>query len=132
MQRLNCIKIICCLNTISLVIIIIFNQKDIKNNSFFNLIINSTTSRSIKISFQDERINQLLASYSHMYEDLVGECNTTKPLTDRQKNVFDIIAIKLATLRYEMIPYPNEYFHGRGIVLTTGRAQLNFAKLNLK
>jgi hypothetical protein len=56
----------------------------------------------------------------------------TIPLTDNEKNAFDIIAIKMPTLRIEMMPYPNEYFHGRGIVLTTGRKQLKFARVNLK
>jgi hypothetical protein len=62
----------------------------------------------------------------------VDECNITKPLTNAEKNAFHIISTELATLRLHMIPYPNEYFHGRGIVLTTGKSQLKFAKINLK
>jgi hypothetical protein len=31
-----------------------------------------------------------------------------------------------------MISYPDEYFHGRGIVLTVGPNQLDFAEVNLK
>jgi hypothetical protein len=67
-----------------------------------------------------------------VYENSLNECNTTKMLTDDQKDAFDIISITLPTLSFQIIPYPNEYFHGRGIVLTTGRRQLKFAKVNLK
>jgi hypothetical protein len=63
---------------------------------------------------------------------MIYECNTTISLTDDEKNALDIIAIKMATLRTEIIPYPNEYFHGRGIVLTTGKKQFKFARINLK
>jgi hypothetical protein len=67
-----------------------------------------------------------------VYEESVDECNTTNPLTNGEKHAFDIISVKLVTLRNQMISYPNEYFHGRGIVLTTGQRQLKFAKVNLK
>ena len=103
-----------------------------KTTSFLPFVFNSATARFIYISFRYERINQLLASYSYRYEHSLVECDTTKPLSDRDRIAFDIISIKLLTLRSEMIPYPNEYFHGRGIVLTTGRSQIRFARVNLK
>jgi hypothetical protein len=130
MQLFTCIKIIGSINVV--IIVILFINQSSKTNSFLPLIINSVTSHSINISFRDKRINELLTSYSHVYEDTIYECNTTIPLTDNEKNAFDIIAIKMPTLRIEMMPYPNEYFHGRGIVLTTGRKQLKFARVNLK
>ncbi len=132
MASSNCIKIICFLNIIFLVVIIIYTNRKSETNSFPPLVISSRTSPSTNISFHDERINQLLGSYSHVYEESVDECNTTNPLTNGEKHAFDIISVKLVTLRNQMISYPNEYFHGRGIVLTTGQRQLKFAKVNLK
>jgi len=130
MQRFTCIKIIGSINVV--IIVILFINESSKTNSFLPLIINSVASHSINLSFRDKRINELLTSYSHVYEDTIYECNTTIPLTDNEKNAFDIIAIKMPTLHTQMIPYPNEYFRGRGIVLTTGRKQLKFARVNLK
>jgi hypothetical protein len=132
MQRLNCLKIICFLNVISLVIIIIFTNRNSRTSSSVSLLINSTTLHPIKTSFKDERINQLLANPSLMYNHSLNECNITKPLTVVEERAFDTISITLGTFRSQMIPYPNEYFHGRGIVLTTGKSQLKFAKINLK
>ncbi len=40
--------------------------------------------------------------------------------------------MKLVPFRTQIILYLNEYFHGREIVLTTGRKQFKFAKVNLK
>jgi len=132
MQRLKCLKIICFLNVTCLIITIIFISRISRPKSFLPLIINSTTTRFTDISFQHERINQLLASYSHMYEHSLTQCNTTKSLTNGETNAFAAISIKLLTLRLQVIPYPKEYFHGRGIVLTTGKAQIKFARVNLK
>ncbi|CAF2443998.1 unnamed protein product [Rotaria sp. Silwood2] len=38
----------------------------------------------------------------------------------------------LHTLRQQVVPYPNDHFSGRGIVLTVGFNQLKFLKVNLK
>ncbi len=132
MQRLKWLKIICFVNITFLVIIIIFTSRISRTNSFLSVVINSTTTHFIDISFRHERINQLLASYSRMYEHSLDECNKTKSLTDSEKNAFDTISIKLLTLRSQIIPYPKEYFHGRGIVFTTGKRQIKFARVNLK
>jgi len=60
------------------------------------------------------------------------ECNTSEPLDIEQKDAFFAISKFLNSFRQQMVPYPNEYFHGRGIVLTVGPSQLTFARVNLK
>ena len=133
MHRVKCIKIICSVNVISIIItVLFFNNQSSKPDSFPPLVLNLTASHSPSISFRDKRTNQLLTSYSHVYEDSVYKCNTTRALRTDQRIAFDIISIKLATLRLKITPYPEEYFHGRGIVLTTGLRQLKFARVNLK
>jgi hypothetical protein len=118
--------------TVLIIIIILFNNRSSKIVSLLPSDVNPTTSQFINLSIQDKRIHQLLKSYSHVYEETTYECNITTPLTNEERKIFDLISTKMATLRTQMIPYPNEYFHGRGIVLTTGRKQLNFARINLK
>jgi hypothetical protein len=53
-------------------------------------------------------------------------------LTDDQKHDFRKMSDLLQAFRKQIVPYPNDYFHGRGIVLTAGRNQMKFAKVNLK
>lgn len=132
MGRLKCTKTICYLNFIFLIIFVTFTIINSKTNAFLPLLVYSTTSHSINSSFQNERINQLLASYSYVYEKALDECDTTYSLTDYQQDVFHRKSNQLIKLRTQIVPYPNEYFHGRGIVLTTGSAQLKFARVNLK
>ena len=124
MNLLKYIKIICYLNFIFFVVIILFTTRKTKNNSSNSSIVN--------LSFRETLINEHLASYSRMYDNSINECNITNPLTDDQKRAFHNISKKLTSFRTKMIPYPNEYFHGRGIVLTVGLGQLKFAKVNLK
>jgi hypothetical protein len=38
----------------------------------------------------------------------------------------------LQRFRKEIVPYPKNYFYGRGIVLTAGSNQMNYAEVNLK
>ena len=56
----------------------------------------------------------------------------TGDLDDKQSKLLSAIPKLLVELRKQMVPYPNEYFYGRGIVLTVGIFQLSFAKVNLK
>lgn len=132
MQRFHWLQIICFFNILSLLITIIYINRDSTNNFLFPLIRNDTIFDLMNTSFQDERINQLLESHSFMYEHSSNECNKTVPLADDAKNALEIMSIKLLTLRLQIIPYPNEYFQGRGIVLTTGRGQVRYAEVNLK
>jgi hypothetical protein len=132
MQRLNCIKIFCYLNFISLVIIAIQIIINSKNSSSPPLVLRFTIPCLIKSSTQDGLTNSLSANYSHMHDISLDPCNITNPLTEDEEIAFQKISDTLITLRSRMIPYPNEYFQGRGIVLTTGSGQLEFAKINLK
>jgi hypothetical protein len=67
-----------------------------------------------------------------MYENSSYECDISTPLTTQQNRSFSAISKSLNSLRQQIVPYPNEYFHGRGIVLTLGLTQLKYAKANLK
>ncbi|CAF4625962.1 unnamed protein product, partial [Rotaria sp. Silwood1] len=55
-----------------------------------------------------------------------------RPLNEEHEQDFPIISKLLVTLRQQIVPYQNEYFHGRGIVLTVGPSQLELARVNLK
>ncbi len=116
---MNCIKIFCYLNFFYLVIIVIYLIINSKNDSSLPPAVHS-------ISFRHG------ANHSHMYDNSLDQCDIGKPLTEEEKSAFQTISNTLITLRTRMIPYPNEYFQGRGIVLTTGSEQLDFAKVNLK
>ncbi|CAF5099847.1 unnamed protein product, partial [Rotaria sp. Silwood1] len=132
MRRLNSMKIVCYLNLISLLITVIFISRNSKNKSFFSLVINVTNSGSLKSTFGDESISQLSANDSYVKNKSLEQCKTTYSLSADQKLAFRKISYQLITLRTQIIPYPREYFHGRGIVLTTGLVQLKFAKVNLR
>ncbi|CAF3598061.1 unnamed protein product, partial [Rotaria sp. Silwood2] len=67
-----------------------------------------------------------------MYDNAPSKCNTTSSLNTQREHHFPNISKLLITLRQQMILYPNEYFHGRGIVLSVGHYQLPFARVNLK
>ncbi|CAF5101923.1 unnamed protein product, partial [Rotaria sp. Silwood1] len=55
-----------------------------------------------------------------------------RPLNEEHEQDFPIISKLLVRLRQQIVPYQNEYFHGRGIVLTVGPSQLELARVNLK
>ncbi len=143
-KGLKLIRVIFYLNILCLLLVIIILTKESKNittslfpvvnlsNSSSSPIINSLISPSINLSFKDELINKRLTSYSQMYDNSSRECNTSRPLNDAQRDGFSAISELLISLRQQIIPYPNNYFYGRGIVLTVGPAQLKFAKVNLK
>ncbi len=106
----------------------VVNRSTSFQSSFFNL----SNSYSINSSFRNELIHQRLTSYSLIYENSSRECNISTPLTAEQNESFLDISKSLDSLRQQIIPYPDEYFHGRGIVLTVGLQQMRLAKTNLK
>ncbi|CAF3928778.1 unnamed protein product [Rotaria sordida] len=67
-----------------------------------------------------------------MYDNASRTYNITRSLNKEQEHDFPTISKLLITLRQQIVPYPNEYFHGRGIVLTVGPHQLALARANLK
>ena len=97
-------------------------------SSFFNL----KHSFSINSSFRNELIQQRLRSYFSVYENSSHECDLSRPLNAEQNHSFAIVLKTLDSLRQKIVPYPNEYFQGRGIVLTIGSRQVQHAKANLK
>jgi len=82
--------------------------------------------------FKQHLFSERLSSYNLLYNDLFPLCNNTNLLTDDQKRDFPRMSELLQKFRKQIVPYPNNYFYGRGIVLTAGPNQLKFAKVNLK
>ncbi len=89
-------------------------------------------SHSNDISFKQQLFHERLSSYNLLYNDSLSVCNKTKSLTNNQSRAFDTMSELLQRFRKRIVPYPNNHFYGRGIVLTAGPKQLKFAKLNLK
>lgn len=83
-------------------------------------------------SFVKRLVDEHLKSYSLMYDGKPVDCTRDRPLSDEEKENFQAIAETLKKIREEMQPYPENYFAGRGIVLSVGRNQLPFAKVNLQ
>jgi hypothetical protein len=67
-----------------------------------------------------------------MYENSSQECDMPEPLTDKQNQSFSAIEEALGSLRQQIVPYPSEYFHGRGIVFTVGIKEMKLMRPNLK
>lgn len=86
----------------------------------------------VNTSFRNQLIEERLATYERMYDNSFRECNTKRSLTKEQEENFPRISELLANLRQQLVPYPNQYFKDRGIVLTVGLHQISFAKVNLK
>jgi hypothetical protein len=76
--------------------------------------------------------NERLSSYNLLYNDSLPVCNNTNLLTANQTYDFHKMSELLQIFRKQIVPYPNDHFYGRGIVLTAGPSQMNFAKVNLK
>lgn len=86
-----------------------------------SLFMNLSKSQAIQTSFKEKLIEQYLKNHFETYASSVQRCNETRQfLSDMLK------------LHEQMISYPNEYFYGRGIVLTVRIFQLKFTKINLK
>ncbi|CAF4501389.1 unnamed protein product, partial [Rotaria sp. Silwood2] len=126
------IKVIYCLSTIPLFLIIKYMMLKSQNHFFPSLFVDSSVLQLSNALFRDELINEHLASYSRMYDNAPSKCNTTSSLNTQGEHHFLPISKLLITLRQQMILYPNEYFHGLGIVLSVGHYQLPLARVNLK
>ncbi|CAF3720196.1 unnamed protein product [Rotaria sordida] len=131
-KRSKFITVTCCLHTIILFLLIIFIIWKLPSYFILSSCVTSSALNLIHASFKDELIDEHLASYSLMYNNESRVCNRERPLNRAQERDFSAISKLLITLREQIVPYPNEYFHGRGIVLTVGQHQLKFAKVNLK
>jgi hypothetical protein len=59
-------------------------------------------------------------------------CELGNQLNETNKQILDNVTILLPQLRRKLLPYPDGYFKGRGIVLTVGSNQLLHTKLNLR
>ncbi len=89
-------------------------------------------SHSNDISFKQQLLHERLSSYNLLYNDSLPVCDKTNSLTNNQTHDFHKMSQLLETFRKQIVPYPNNYFSGRGIVLTAGFSQFGYAKVNLK
>ena len=89
---------------------------------------NYTTS----VSFRQELIDERLRTYASMYDEKEVKCTADRPFQAEEKENYDTIEKMLTKIRSETIPYPENDFTGRGIVLTMGAPQLPFIKVNLQ
>jgi hypothetical protein len=89
-------------------------------------------SHSNDISFKQQLFHERLSSYNLLYNDSLPVCDKTNSLNNSQIYDFHRMSELLQTFRKQIIPYPNNSFSGRGIVLTAGLSQFRYAKLNLK
>ncbi|CAF3985101.1 unnamed protein product, partial [Rotaria sordida] len=85
-----------------------------------------------KFVFRQELIRRHLASHSRFYDYSAGICNITDNLPRERPRILVNISELLIKLREQIVPYPEEYFEGRGIVLTVGFAQASSEKVTLK
>ena len=83
-------------------------------------------------SFREELINERLKSHSNVYDKTEIGCLTNRSLSADEQINFDEISQSLIELRGEMVPYPQNHFHGQGIVLTVGLVQMTYLRVNLK
>ncbi|CAF4043862.1 unnamed protein product [Rotaria sordida] len=97
-----------------------------------SLVTTITISHSLNINFKRQLFNERLSSYNLFYDNSLSSCNTTRSLSEDQQRHFHGISQLLQIFQQKIVPYPNNHFYGRGIVLTVGPSQLKFAEVNLK
>jgi hypothetical protein len=79
----------------------------------------------------DAAIRRLLSTHSMIYDNAKA-CKPSGELNAKDQQILNNVTRLLPQLRRELIPYPDEYFKGRGIVLTVGPDQLLHTKFNLR
>jgi len=79
----------------------------------------------------DKTIRRLLYTHSIAYNDS-NICGSSWQLKPEEKKLLKNISKLMPQLRNELVPYPDGYFKGQGIVLTVGINQLLHTKLNLR
>lgn len=85
------------------------------------------------ILFKQQLFKQRLLSYNLVYNSPNSVCNYNKSsLNESQTDLFNKIPLLLQLYRRHIPRYPKDYFQSRGIVLTVGRQQIKYAKINLK
>ena len=82
--------------------------------------------------FRQELIKERLKSHSRVYNRKKIGCVTDRTLSADEESNFDQISRSLVRFAGERVSYSRKHFHGRGIVLTVGRAQLRYLRVNLK
>ncbi|CAF1463033.1 unnamed protein product [Adineta ricciae] len=102
-----------------------------KQSSEISSLPSMARSSHIMIDFE-KLVSERLASHTDFYNSSPSVCNMSAPLTSEQRQNFDQIRQFLIESREKFKPYPEDYFHGRGIVLTIGKFQIPYAKVNLK
>lgn len=117
----------------TLLLILLFHIRSVnKMATIPSSIINLSKSHQITIKFREQLIKQRLETHFQMYDSSTKICNEKVELDAKLNQSLSVISKLLVELRGQIVPYPNEYFYGRGIVLTVGLLQMKYAKINLK
>lgn len=138
MRRWSFIRMFCYSNIIFVLFIIFILNLESKSTSSSSSsssqspVRNPLNSHLINSSFRDKLISERLQTHSRMYDNSPRECNISEPLKKQLEDEFSEISRTLISLRQQIVRYPNEHFHGRGIVLSVGASQLKHAKVNVK
>ncbi|UJR25050.1 hypothetical protein I4U23_006410 [Adineta vaga] len=127
MKNFKNLRTICGINLIISLFIFFYVNKQSINSTF-----PSPSSYIINLSFKEQLITEHLISYSQFYNKSSPECNTKESLNNPHEQHLNATSLILSQLREQIVPYPNDYFHDRGIVLTVGEHQLSLVKVNLK
>ena len=131
-KRSKSMKLILCMHAILLLLIIMYMTRKSENNFYLPSIITLPTLHLIDVAFRKQLITERLASYSQFYNNSLGICNMKNSLNAEQEKNFPLISKLLVKLRQQIAAYPNQYFNGRGIILTVGSSQLKLTRVNLK
>jgi hypothetical protein len=117
---------------ISLIYSVIIAIISLSLMSYFSKVNVVLVTDSFHTDFKQELFNERLTSYNLRYNNFLPICNKKNTLNESEKHAYQTMSQLLQTFRTQIKPYPNDYFNGRGIVLTVGHSQLKYAKVNLK
>jgi hypothetical protein len=104
--------------------IIIIMPLDLKNRSGLLYYVNTGN---------NHLVNNRLKSYTQFFGESSPLCNTTEASPNGLQQHLSKTLQVLTQFRQQALPlYPEDYFNGRGIVLTAGILQIAQSKVNLK
>ena len=80
----------------------------------------------------EKGIQRLLNTHSLAYNNDQTVCQSNGELNEKDEELLIKVEELLPQLKEKIIPYPHEYYQGRGIVLTVGPNQLLHTRFNLR
>ena len=127
---LRCLTILICFG-IFLVIISTLIEYLVENRKIV-----SERKQLVELNIEEKNFNKafqrLLDSHKKVYDPSNAECSSGGNLEEKNEQLLENVRKLLPQLQNKLILYPNEYFKGRGIVLTVGNDQLLHTKINLR